>query len=148
MIIDVMNTRRPVSFYERDAASFTAVARAAEPAPRDLKYDFERRWQTVGGASTLRISALEHGVLVGIAVVSPDTDGRLVCTDLFVDERHRRRGVGTGMIDLAERSFSRPVHPGNDVADAEDFWIDRLRDVHPDILAEHADKLGHSTFAP
>jgi ribosomal protein S18 acetylase RimI-like enzyme len=79
-----------------DAFASTLAAEVGLPA------ETWRRWAE-GGPGSANFIAREDDVDVGLVAVfaEPDAPGRMHLVSMWVDRRHRRRGVGRALVDRA-----------------------------------------------
>ena len=63
--------------------------------------DLDKIGEVYGGKNDAFFVVDEEGVIVGTAGVKEDAPGDALLRRLFVDEKHRRRGYGTGLLDRA-----------------------------------------------
>jgi ribosomal protein S18 acetylase RimI-like enzyme len=84
-----------------DAPDAFASTLAAEMAFPDEVW----RQRAEGGPASANFIAREGGVDIGLAAIfaEPDAPGRMHLVSMWVDPRHRRRGVAHGLVDQAVR---------------------------------------------
>jgi len=104
-------------------------------------YNYGRSLEVNNLRSKWAVFALSpKGEVAGWLLVEPDGKGKAYPLDVKVYPKHRRKGLGSAMYELAEKETKRTMHPATiQSQEAQKFWEQEGRDFGPETAYERPD---------